>query len=332
MSSPRQLKTVPLDDAAIDHAHREFVQVAADASIADALTAVRQAKPAGRIVYFYAVDAEGRLVGVVPTRRLLLGEPDTPVSQVMVADPVTLPASATVADACEMFFRHRFLALPIVGPGCRLLGVIDVELYADELSDLARREEAEDLFQLIGVRLQEVRSASIPTALARRFPWLLSNIGGGLLCAFLAGLYDDLLQQVVALALYITVTLAIAESVSIQSLTLTLQGHQGLRVGLRDLLRSMGREGITALALGLLCGALVGVTALLWQRDVWLAAVLMASFGMAVTAAGLYGRLVPALLGLLRRDPKVASGPIVLAVTDLTTLTIYFNTATLVLG
>jgi len=182
------------------------------------------------------------------------------------------------------------------------------------------------------VRLQEVRSASIPMALARRFPWLLSNISGGLACAFLAGLYDDLLKEIVALALYITVTLAIAESVSIQSLTLTLQGHQGLRVRLRELIVSMGREGVTALALGLLCGLLVGGTALVWQRDAALAAVLLASFGMAVTAAGLYGRIVPALLGLLKRDPKVASGPIVLAVTDLTTLTIYFNVATLLLG
>ena len=175
-------------------------------------------------------------------------------------------------------------------------------------------------------------SKIIGASLAGRFPWLLSNISGGLACAALAGVYDDLLRQFVALALYITVTLAIAESVSIQSLTLSLQGHHGLRVRLREWLSAMGREGLTAAALGVMCGALVGGTALLWQRDARLAAVLLGSFALAVTAAGLYGRMVPALLGLLRRDPKVASGPIVLALTDLTTLTVYFNVATLLMG
>nr|MDQ3331124.1 CBS domain-containing protein [Planctomycetota bacterium] len=275
MSSAPRLKSIPLEDPAIDHAHRDFVQVAADLTIAEALDEVRRAKPPGRIVYFYAVDAEGRLVGIVPTRRLLLGAPTDTVGDVMVRDPVTLTVEATVADACEMFFQHRFLALPIVGPGRRLLGVIDVELYADEMSDLAHREEAEDLFQLIGVRLQEVRGGSLQAALAGRFPWLMCNVAGGLACAVLGGMYDALLQKAVALALFIPVVLAVAESVSIQSLTLTLQGHQGLRVEWREWLRAMQREAATALPLGLLCGLFVAGAALIWHRDVRLAVVLI---------------------------------------------------------
>jgi magnesium transporter len=328
MSPTPRLNNVPLDDLAIEHSHREFVQVSADATISEALEAVRRTKPQGRIVYFYAVDNEGHLVGVVPTRRLLLGDPSARIAQVMVRDPVTLPVEATVADACEMFYQHRFLALPIVGPGRRLLGVIDVELYADELSDLAHREEAEDLFQLIGVRLQEVKGGSLTAALAGRFPWLLCNIGGGLACAVLGGRYDSLLQKVVALALFIPVVLAVAESVSIQSLTLTLQGHHGLRIAWREWLESLQREAATALPLGLLCGLCVGGAALLWHHDGRLATVLIAALGVAVLAAGVFGRLVPATLGLFRRDPKVASGPIVLAMTDLTTLFAYFSIAT----
>lgn len=328
MSTAQTLKAIPLDDAAINHARADFVQVGASQSLAEALEEVRRAKPTGRIVYFYAVDEEGRLVGVVPTRRLLLGEPTTLISDVMVRDPVTLPATATVAEACEMFFEHRFLALPIVGPSRRLLGVIDVELYADELSDLARREEAEDLFQLIGVRLQQVKGASLYASLAARFPWLMCNVAGGLACAVLGGLYDELLQKAVALALFIPVVLAVAESVSIQSLTLTLQGHHGLRMQWREWLVSLRLEAATALPLGLMCGALVAAAALIWQRDAKLAMVLLSSLGVAVLAAGVYGRLVPATLGLFRRDPKVASGPIVLAATDLTALFGYLTIAT----
>lgn len=328
MASVPVLKGIPLDDAAIDHARTDFIQVRASQTISAALEDVRQAKPTGRIIYFYAVDEEGHLVGVVPTRRLLLGAPTTPISEVMVKDPVTLPVKATVAEACEMFFEHRFLALPIVGPGRRLLGVIDVELYADEISDLARREEAEDLFQLIGVRLQQVKGGSLYDSLAGRFPWLLCNVGGGLACAILGGLYDQLLQKVVALALFIPVVLAVAESVSIQSLTLTLQGHHGLRMHWREWVASLRSEAATAVLLGLMCGAFVAAAAVAWKQDLKLGFVLLLALGVAVLAAGVYGRLVPATLGFFQRDPKVASGPIVLAATDLTTLFGYLTIAT----
>nr|MDQ3330578.1 magnesium transporter [Planctomycetota bacterium] len=63
-----------------------------------------------------------------------------------------------------------------------------------------------------------------------------------------------------------------------------------------------------------------------------LAVVLITALGVAVLAAGIYGRLVPATLGLLRRDPKVASGPIVLATTDLTALFAYLSIATWLLA
>lgn len=332
MASVPVLKGIPLDDAAIDHARTDFIQVRAKQTIAEALDNVRQTRPTGRIIYFYAVDEEGHLVGVVPTRRLLLGAPTTPISEVMVKDPVTLPVTATVAQACEMFFKHRFLALPIVGPGHRLLGVIDVELYADEISDLARREEAEDLFQLIGVRLQQVKGASLYDSLAGRFPWLMCNVAGGLACAVLGGLYDTLLQKVVALALFVPVVLAVAESVSIQSLTLTLQGHHGLKMQWREWISSLRSEAATALPLGLMCGAFVAAAAIIWQRDAKLALVLLLALGVAVLAAGIYGRLVPATLGLFRRDPKVASGPIVLAATDLTALFGYLTIGTWLFG
>ena len=329
---PHRFDAIPLDDPALNHARTEFVQVAADQTIAAALATARQTNPGGRIVYFYAVDGDGRLVGVVPTRRLLLSPPEQTIAQVMVPNPVTLRSDATVADACERFIQHRFLALPIAGPDQRLLGVIDVELYTDELSDLAEREAADDLFQLIGVRLARVGSGSLMTALAGRFPWLLCNVAGGIACAVLSGFYDALLQRAVALALFIPVVLAVAESVSIQSLTLTLQGQHGLRVRWRGWLSDIRREAATALLLGLLCGLLVAITALVWQHDAKLAIVLLLSLIWAVMAAGVYGRLVPALLGLLRKDPRIASGPIVLAATDLTALLGYLTLATWLMG
>ena len=118
----------------------------------EALAAIRQSPPPSRIVYFYVVDAEGRLQGVIPARGLLLSPPETRIRDIMLGNVVALPATATVLDACQFFVLHRFLAFPVIDAQRRLIGTIDVEVYTDELRGLGSGLD-EDLFQLIGVHL-----------------------------------------------------------------------------------------------------------------------------------------------------------------------------------
>src|SRR5207244_6613580 len=89
---------------------------------------------------FYFTDAEGRLRRVVPTRRLLLSPRDTPLTEIMVAPVISIPDTATVLDACEFFTLHRLLAFPVVDQHGRMVGLVDVELYTQELTDLETRE------------------------------------------------------------------------------------------------------------------------------------------------------------------------------------------------
>lgn len=296
--------------------------------MAEALEHIRESQTTGRIVYFYVVDADDRLVGVVPTRRLLLSPVTARVRDIMVRSLITLPDSATLLDACEFFILHRLLALPVVDNQGRIQGVVDVELYTDELSDLAERAESDDVFQLIGVHLATIRQATAPAAFRQRFPWLLCNIAGGIACAAVAAWFADVLDRVLLLALFIPVVLALAESVSIQSLTLTLQLQHQRRPDWRALGLALWRELPVGGLLGLTTGGVVAVVVALWHTHVPAAGVVLAAIGLSVATAALFGTLVPALLHLAQRDPKVASGPVVLAMTDLATMFWYLGLAT----
>src|ERR1043166_1522857 len=103
----------------------------------------------------------------------------------MVDRVITLPAVATVLDACEFFIQHRLLAFPVVDDDRRLLGVVDVELYTGELTEWSEATQREDLFQQIGVRLAAVRPASPVAAFRSRFPWLGANLFAGITAALL---------------------------------------------------------------------------------------------------------------------------------------------------
>jgi magnesium transporter len=329
---PRPTPTEHLNEQALTHASSDFVQICSDETVDGALKWVRQNRPNGRIVYFYVVDDEKRLVGVLPTRRLLLSAPETPISELMIPKVVVLPADATLLDACEQFILHRFLALPIVDEERKILGVVDVELYTDEMSDLIRQEEGEDIFQLIGVRLEQIQKAGLGVVFTRRFPWLLCNIGGGLACAVLASRFESILNQVIVLSLFIPIVLAVAESVSIQTLSLALQARPTNRFQWRESLAGFAREVPVGLMLGLACGGLVALVVLVWKQVPLVALVILLAMGLAVTTAATLGLLVPTILHTAQRDPKVASGPIVLALTDLATLFYYLGLATLLLA
>jgi magnesium transporter len=321
-----------IDDLVVNHARKDAVRISARDTIAQALQHAQHNGTAGRIVYFYVVDDQGRLTGVLPTRRLLLNPPDTAIADIMERNVVTLPATATLVEAGEVFMAHRLLALPVVDQKRRLLGVIDVEFYTEQLSDLVRWKENEHVFQLIGVRLAHVRRASAGAVFGRRFPWLLCNIVGGLACALLAERFQGLLDHVIALALFIPIVLSLAESVSIQSLTLALQFHTAgpLRVG--TLLRVCRQEALVGLLLGGAAGGLVGLVVWAWQRQPAVAVAIGGAISSSVLAAALLGLCVPMALRALQRDPKVASGPIALAFTDLATLSCYFGLAACWLG
>src|SRR6185437_3601345 len=317
-----------LNNPITKHMRKDSTWLYADKTIGEALEWLRQNPPGDRIIYFYVVDREMRLIGVLPTRRLLLNPPDTPLSQIMVARVIALPQSATVLEACEFFIQHHLLAFPVVDNDRRLLGVVDVDLYTEEMSDLDKREGRDHMFQLIGVHLTETQQTNPFLAFRHRFPWLLCNIGGGILAAFLSGVYqDELAWGGAVLALFIPVVLALAESVGIQSVSLALEALHGRTPTWTALGPKLGRELLTGLFLGAASALTIGLVALLWLGQGGLVACLLTGITGGVTCAALLGLAVPNLLRLLRLDPRVAAGPIALALADMATLLLYFNEA-----
>ena len=320
----------PLTDPVTAHLRTDHAKLPAGASVGAALAAVRADPPAGTILYFYAVHPDGRLAGVVPTRRLILADPGTPLLKVANTAPITIPAAATVADACEFFILHRLLAFPVVDKAGMLLGVVDVNLYTDELIDLADadlRVAGDDLFQVVGVHLEDANRAGPAGVLKTRFPWLLANVAGGLAAAALTGFFEAELKRAVALALFIPVVLALAESVAIQSVSLSLPALRGRRPTWGAVWSRTRREAGGGAVLGTACGVVVAAAGAAWVGFGPVAACVLGGVLGGVTWAAAVGAAVPNLLRRVHPDPHVAAGPVALAAADLGTLLIYFTLA-----
>jgi magnesium transporter len=324
------LPSAPLNDPITAHARGDFARLSVDQTVGEALESLRAKPPEGRIIYLYVTDADDKLHGVVPTRRLLLSPPDKRITDIMVKQVISIPHTATVLDACEFFTMHRLLAFPVVDDARRIVGAVDVEIYTDELRDLTEPEiveKADELFQLIGVHLTEAQQASPVRSFRVRFPWLIANIIGGILAAFLTGIFEEELQKAVALALFIPVVLTLAESVSIQSVTLSLHALRNRKPSWGELFRKLSKELLTGLLLGAACAVLVGTVAAIWIGQWRVTVCLLGGISASIMAAAAIGLAMPFVLRLLKRDPQVAAGPIALATTDMITLLAYFSLA-----
>jgi NhaA family Na+:H+ antiporter len=126
-----------LDEPVTGRMRQDYAALRPEQTVSEALAWLRQHPPGGRVIYFYVVDHDGVLQGVVPTRRLILTAPSERIAAIMVSRLTAVPATATVLEACEFFILHRLLAFPVVDEAGRLVGIVDIDLYTDELAGRA---------------------------------------------------------------------------------------------------------------------------------------------------------------------------------------------------
>lgn len=326
-----QLTTEKLHDPVHEHMRTDFVELRADLTVAQALELILEKQPTGRIIYFYVSDNDGQLQGVIPTRRLLLSARDKHLWEIMVKPVIAIPRSATLLDACEFFILHKLLAFPVVDEQRRIIGLVDVELYTRELSDVDQRESHNDLFQLIGVYAAEAQPRFAFDLFRRRFPWLVATLAGGLVAAYISDAYYEVASRASVL-IFIPLVLALASSVTSQSVSLAVQSLRSPMPTSATLLQRLRSELATGSLLGIACGLIAGTAVFIWNGDLVAAFTLAVSIVASVACAAVLGLAMPYMFRALKRSPQVAAGPVALASADALTLLLYFNLARWLLG
>src|SRR5207237_9554326 len=178
-------------------------------------------------------------------------------------------------DACEFFVLYKFLAFPVVDEQGRVIGVIDANLFAEEVLEAGESEDRQravapvspEFFEALGFRIEQIRVGSPWRGFRFCFPWLLVTVTGGSLSAILAGFFQATLARSLVLAFFLTMVLALNESVSMQSMSVTIHALRSVSVTRQWLATAFRREVTTALLLGISCGALVSAIVWLWRDD-----------------------------------------------------------------
>jgi magnesium transporter len=305
-----QVKTVVYEDETID----------------DALKHLREKHISDKILYFYVVDRNYHLKGIVTTRDLLLKELDTLISTITIPSIIFLNPEQTLKEAMELMEVQRLLALPVVDESKKLLGIIDVGVYLEEAVDVANTKKRVQIFQMLGFILEEGKPFSIMKNYKIRMPWIFCNMFGGIACAFISNIYEAVLQKALILAMFIPLVLSLSESISMQSMTQSLS-----QISSKLSKSQIFKQLKLYLLLAATCSIVVGSIAILWKDGTKPAGVIAVGILVSIVLSAIVGAMVPFLLHKGKLDPKVAAGPVVLMMADIMTTIIYLSIAKVVL-
>ena len=272
------------------------------------------------------VEADGRLVGVVPLARLLAAPAEARLATLALPRTPSVPPDADQERVASVALRSGVSAVPVTDAGGRLLGVVP----AQALLEVLRHEHVEDLHRLAGVAHESMQArdaleAAPLLALGQRLPWLLVGLAGSALTALLMASFEAELKARLTIAFFVPGLVYLADAIGTQTEAIVVRGLSLEHAPIRRLL--LGELG-TGLLLGLVLGALCALGVLVWLRD----APLALAVGIALTAAGgvatTIGLALPWALARLGRDPAFGSGPLATVIQDVLSIAIYFATVT----
>lgn len=263
--------------------------------------------------YVYLLSALGRLVGVAAASELAAAPRSKRVADVMAPPLFTSPATE-LDDLREFFEAHPIAAVPVVDQRARLLGVVRRTAVLDAVAERRERE----MLRMRGiVGGDEVRSLPTRTRSRRRLSWLSINIVLNIIAASIIALYIDVLDQVIALAVFLPIISDMSGASGNQAVAVSMRELSLGLVKPYEIARVWLKEITVGLINGIALGLLIGLVAILWNGNMWLGLVVGVTLALNTLIAVSVGGTVPLVLKRFGIDPAVASGPILTTVTDI---------------
>nr|NLD41291.1 magnesium transporter [Actinomycetales bacterium] len=307
----------------------EYVSVRAEHTAREALERVRVRVDDAETVYTLPVlGAERHVEGVVSLRDLMRAAPGTPVAELMV-EAVVAAAEEDDETAARRCAERGLLALPIVDSETRLVGILTI----DDAVRVLQEEESEDVARQGGVEplRRPYLSTPIREIVSSRIVWLLVLAIGATLTVQVLSVFEETLEQVTVLALFVPLLIGTGGNTGNQAATTVTRALAIDDVRPRDLCRVLSREFRSGLLLGALLGLLgFAIAALVFEPAIGL--VIGLTLVAVCTMASTVGGVMPLVARAIRVDPAVFSNPFITTFVDAIGLVVYFLIARAVLG
>ncbi|MDE5412499.1 magnesium transporter [Alkalihalobacterium chitinilyticum] len=304
---------------------KEYISIRATQTAAEVVQLLREQGPDAETVYYlYVVDEKDKLVGVISLRDLIIAPTNEKIENIMSSRVVSVEAHMDQEEVAKLIKKYDFLAAPVVTSTSELIGIVTV----DDVMDVLEEEATEDLGEISAVRGATDVNATAFTSARKRSPWIILLMFFGLITAGVIGQFEETLEEIVLLAVFIPLIMDSAGNTGTQSLAVMVRALATGALEKKGLWSTIKREFGTGLMLGLICAAVLMVLVPFIYGSYMLAFIVGISLFFTLSVSTIIGAVVPVIINKLKLDPAIASGPFITTVNDILGLLIYFSIAT----
>ena len=308
----RQLLTYDPDTAGGIMA-TEFISINESMCVKETLKYLQEVAPDAETAYYmYVIDNNEMLKGVVSLREIVVSPFDTPISEIINTNVISLTYDMDQEEVAHMFEKYGFLLMPVVDHNDKMLGIVTV----DDIMEILRDETTEDIHRLAGMDEGEKVNGTMIESVKSRLPWLFVNLVTAIIASSVVNLFQGTISEVVILATFMPIVAGMGGNAGTQTLTLIVRG-----IALGELTGENSRKiFFKELGVGFTNGISVGLVAaligMIWAGKPIFGLVLGTAMILNMTAATTAGFLVPVILKKLKVDPALASAVFVTTCTD----------------
>lgn len=301
--------------------------------VADAIEDIRKISQNTLITYAFVTDNEGKLLGLVVMRDLMLAARDASLSSIMLKNPFFLSPDASISDAMQASVRRHYPVYPVCDAQKRLLGILQgFVLFEEHAFDLSAQSG-----RMVGVEKEEHLHTPWLTSFKYRHPWLQLNLLTAFLAAFVVGSFEDTISKVVLLAVFLPVLAGQSGNTGGQSLAITLRAMTLNEFKNHTYRYALIKEGLLGLANGLLVGLTAAAAMFAYAtysgnaEAFTLAFVVLVAMLGSCFVSGISGVLIPITLKKCGTDPATASTIFLTTATDVVSMGMFLGVAALLL-
>jgi magnesium transporter len=290
-----------------------LVTVRDTATAAEALDEIRrQSEEVEEFYQVFVIDADRRLVGILPFKSLVVARPERRIGEFMADADISVKPDLDQEEVARLMARYNLPSVAVVDDSGRLLGRVTF----DDVIDVVEAETTEDLLKFGGVSPDEELGGGWTEAVRSRLPWLTVNLLTASLAAGVVYFFRGTLDRTLALAIWMPVIAGMGGNAGTQALAVTVRR---LALGLippQLFLRVVGKEVLVGMTNGLAIGSVVGIAAVLMGEGTLLGMVVFMAMAGNLLVAGFAGAFIPILLERFGVDPAIASSIFVTTFTD----------------
>ncbi|MEY3918984.1 MAG: hypothetical protein RLZZ132_1321 [Bacteroidota bacterium] len=311
------------EDCAGGLMQKELIKINISQTVTECVEEIRkQAEDVEKVYSVYVIDDDGKLLGTVSLKKIILAKRGSKIADVYEDDEiVSVQTYASGEEVADLMQKYDLEAIPVVNIQGRLLGRITIDDVVDFITESAQ----EDIQVMAGISEDVEEDDSVWLLVRSRLPWLIGGMVGSFLAAKIIDRFDDTISILPAISAFIPLIGSTGGNVGIQSSSLIVQSLAD-KSGLDTTLGKRLQKVLLVALINALIAAVFafGCSLLVDSSQIMLSMTVSLSLFAVVMLASLMGTITPLVLNQLKINPAVASGPFITTTNDILGYGVYF--------